>query len=79
MTSRLCKGHPPGFKDIRAWVGRFSGKKGEEDFDLWLSDYKEATVDFEWDDEKHAKWFSWFFEGPAKATWQRTLIDEECA
>ena len=36
-------------------MGRFSGKKGEEDFDLWLSDYKEATADFEWDDDKRAK------------------------
>jgi len=40
--------HPPGFKDIRARVGRssgrFSGKKGNEDFDLWLSDYKEPLL-----------------------------------
>ena len=70
-------GHPPGFKDIRARVGRFSGKSGGEDFGLWLSDYKEATADFGWDDEKRAKWFSWFLEGPAKATWQRTLTTEE--
>ena len=68
-----------GFKDIRARVGRFSGKSGGEDFDLWLSDYKEATADFGWDDGKRAKWFSWFLEGPAKTTWQRTLTTEECA
>ena len=66
-------GHPPRFKDIRARVGRFSGKSGGEDFGLRLSDYKEATADFGWDDGKRAKWFSWFLEGPAKATWQRTL------
>ena len=77
VTRQSRIGHPPGFKDIRARVGRFSGKKGEEDFDLWLSNYKEANADFEWDDDKRAKWFSWFLEGPAKATWQRMLTDEE--
>ena len=25
--------------------------------------------------KKRAKWFSWFLEGPAKATWQRTLAN----
>ena len=79
IRRRSQQGHPPGFKDIRARVGRYSGKKGEEDFDLWLSDYKEATADFEWNDETRAKWFSWFLEGPAKATWQRTLTAEERA
>ena len=77
VTHQSHMGHPPGFKDICARVGIFSGKKGEEDFDLWLSDYKEATADFEWIDEKRAKWFSWFLEGPAKATWQCMLTDEE--
>ena len=32
-TGRI--GHPPGFKDIRARVRRFSGKSGGEDFGLW--------------------------------------------
>ena len=79
VNNRASSSHPPGFKDIRARVGRFSGKTGGEDFSLWLSDYKEATADFGWDDEKRAKWFSWFLEGPAKATWQRTLTTEERA
>ena len=79
VNNRASSGHSPGFKDIRARVGRFSGKTGGEDFSLWLSDYKEATTDFCWDDEKRAKWFSWFLEGPAKATWQRTLTTEERA
>ena len=30
-----------------------------------------------WSDEIRVKWFSWFLEGPAKATWQRTLTTEE--
>ena len=60
VNNRASSSHPPGFKDIRARVGRFSGKTGGEDFSLWLSDYKEATADFGWGDEKRAKWFSWF-------------------
>ena len=60
VSNRVSSGHPPGFKDIRARVGRFSEKTGGEDFSLWLSDYKEATADFCLDDEKRAKRFSWF-------------------
>lgn len=63
--------HLPGFNHIRSHVGRFSGRRGDEDFGLWLADYKEATTDFNWSNEQRAKWFSWFVEGPAKATWQQ--------
>ena len=69
---------PPRFKEIRSRVGKFSGRRGDDDFSLWLTDYEEATEDFSWNDEVRVKWFSWFVEGPAKATWQRTLTHEEC-
>ena len=36
-----------------------------------------ATEDFTWSNEAHVRWFSWFVEGPAKATWQHTLTSEE--
>ena len=68
---------PLGFKEVRSRVGKFSGKKGDEDFGLWLADFQEATDDFSWSNDTRAKWFSWFVEGPAKATWQRTLSAEE--
>ena len=68
---------PLGFKEIRSRVGKFSGRKGDEDFGLWLADFEEATDDFTWSSDTRAKWFSWFVEGPAKATWQRTLSAEE--
>ena len=57
-------------------VGKFSGRKGEEDFRFWLTDSEED--DFTWSSETRAKWFSLFVEGPAKAPWQRTLSVEEC-
>ena len=28
--------HPPGFREPRKQVGRFSGKKGDNNFCLWL-------------------------------------------
>ena len=42
-----------------------------------FADYEEATRDFTWSDDTRVRWFSWFIEGPAKATWQRTLTSEE--
>ena len=73
--SRLVQ--PPGFREIRSRVGTFSGRKGEDDFSLWLTDFEEATTDFTWSDNARVRWFSWFIEGPAKATWQRTLTSKE--
>ena len=35
----------------------FSGKQGEEDFQLWLVDYEEATNDCQWSDKVRARWF----------------------
>ena len=48
-TPRLVQ--PPGFKEIRSRVGKFSGRKGEDDFNLWLADYQEATDHFTWSDD----------------------------
>ena len=67
---------PPGFKEILSRVGKFSGRKGDKDFSLWLTDYEEATDNLNWSDEIRVKWFSWFLAGPAKATWH-TLTTEE--
>ena len=69
--------HPPGFREVRSRVKCFSGKKGEDDFQLWLEDYEEASSDCQWSDKDRARWFSWFIEGPAKVTWQRTLKSTE--
>ena len=69
--------YPPGFKQIQERVGRFTGKCGEEDFEVWLADFREATADCKWTDKQRAQWFSWFLSGAAKSTWQRTLRKEE--
>ena len=69
--------YPPGFKQIQERVGRFTGKCGEEDFEVWLADFREATADCKWTDKQRAQWFSWFLSGAAKSTWQRTLHKEE--
>ena len=69
--------YPPGFKQIQERVGRFTGKCGEEDFEVWLADFREATADCKWTDEQRAQWFSWFLSGATKSTWQRTLRKEE--
>ena len=68
--------HSPGFRELRERVGKFSGKKGDNDFCLWL---EEASKDCKWTDELRARWFSWFVVDPAKATWQQTLTTEEKA
>jgi len=54
-------------------VDKFSGRQAEDNFEVWLQDYVEATEDCGWDDQKCARWFSWFLSGPAKATWQQTM------
>ena len=58
-------------------VDKFSGCQGDDDFEIWLVDFKEATEHCGWQDKQRAKWFSWFLSGPAKATWQRTLKDSD--
>ena len=37
--------HPPGFRELCERVGKFSGKKGYEDFCLWLADFEEVSQD----------------------------------
>ena len=69
--------YPPGFKQIQERVGRFTGKCGEENFEVWLANFREATADCKWTDKQRAQWFSWFLSGAAKSTWQRTLRKEE--
>ena len=54
-------------------IDKFSGESTEEDFEVWLEDFVEATNDCGWTDKQCARWFSWFIRGPAKSTWQRTI------
>ena len=49
----------------------------DEDFEVWLADFREVTADCKWTDQQRAQWFSWFLSGAAKSTWQRTLRKEE--
>ena len=65
----LRQPHPPGFKEMRSRIQPFSGKRGEEDFQLWLKDYEEAFADCQWSDRERSRWFSWFITGFAKATY----------
>ena len=60
--------HPPGFKLLSQRVEKFSGRSGENDFEVWMLDFIEATEDCGWSDEQRARWFSWFLSGPTKAT-----------
>ena len=43
-----------GFKEVRSHVKCFCGKKGEDDFQLWMEDYKEASKDYQWSDQDSA-------------------------
>ena len=69
--------HPPVFKEMQSRVQPFSGKRGEDDFLLWLEDFEEVLADCQWNNQERARWFTWFITGPAKATWQRTLKAED--
>jgi len=64
-------------EDSRNLVDKFSGKDGNDDFEV--ADYKEAIADRGWTDEQRACWFSWFLSSPAKATWQQSLKDTDKA
>ena len=64
---------PRGFKELCHRIDKFSGESAEEDFEVWLEDFVEATNDCGWTDKERARWFSWFIRGPAKSTWQRTI------
>ena len=58
-------------------MDKFSGKPGENDFEVWIEDFQEATADCGRDDQQQVQWFFWFLGGPAKVTWQRTLMRED--
>ena len=53
------------------------GKRAEDDFELWLTNFDEATTAYGWNDKQKAGWFLWFLSRPAKATWQRILTVEQ--
>jgi len=69
--------YPPAFKELQKRVEKFSGKSDENDFEVWLVDFTEATTDCRWTDAERAKWFSWFLAGSAKVTWQQTVKPED--
>ena len=47
--------HPPGFKELRDRVSKFSGD-GREDFEVWLTDFCEANGNCKWTDETRVQW-----------------------
>ena len=67
----------PAFKELLKCVDKFSGKSDENDFEVWLVYFTEATNDCMWTDVERARWFSWFLAGSAKVTWQRTVKPED--
>ena len=69
--------YPPAFRELQRRVDKFSGKSDENDFEVWLMDFTEATTDCKWTDGERAQWFSWFLAGSAKVTWQRTVKSED--
>ena len=74
---RIQDSHPLGFKTLIHRVEKFSGREGDNDFEIWLMDFKEATEHCGWNNKQKTKWFSWFLSGPTKATWQCTLKDTD--
>ena len=79
LPQKRADPHPPGFWALATRVDKFSGKQAEDNFEVWLQDYVEATEDCGWDNQKRARWFSWFLTGPAKATWQQKMLAEDKA
>ena len=69
--------YPPAFREMQRRVDKFSGKSDENDFEVWLVDFTEATNDCMWTDVERVRWFSWFLAGSAKLTWQRTVKSED--
>ena len=47
--------NPPG---LSGRIEKFSGRQGDADFELWVMDFNEATLNCGWDDVQRAKWFS---------------------
>ena len=76
-SRRYLDPHPPGFRALCTRLEKFSVRTGDNDFEVWVEDFKEATTDCGWNDQLQARWFAWFLAGPAKSTWQRTLTSED--
>ena len=76
-SSAVSFKYPPAFKELLKRVDKFSGKSDENDFEVWLVDFTEATNDCMWKDVERARWFSWFLAGSAKVTWQKTVKPED--
>ena len=51
------KYHP---RELQKRIDKFAGKSDENDFEVWLVDFTEATNDCMWTDVERARWFSWF-------------------
>ena len=69
--------YPPAFKELQKCIDKFSSKSDENDVEIWLGDFTEATTDCMWTDIERARWLSWFLAGSAKVTWQRTVKSED--
>ena len=69
--------YPPAFRELQKRIDKFAGKSDENDFEVWLVDFTEATNDCMWTDVERARWFSWFLAGSAKVSWQRTIKPED--
>ena len=65
--------YPLAFRELQKRIDKFAGKSDENDFEVWLVDFTEATNDCMWTDVDRARWFSWFLAGSSKVTWQRTV------
>ena len=50
---RLLDRHiqPRGFKTLHARVRKFSGQRGDNDFEVWAEDFIEATTDCGWNND----------------------------
>ena len=48
---------PRGFKELHFRMRKFSGKDDNDDFEVWVEDYKEDTADCGWTDDQRARWF----------------------
>ena len=47
--------HPPGFRTLLQRVDKFSGHQGDDDFEIWLVDFKEATKNCGLQDKQRVK------------------------
>ena len=65
--------YPPAFRELHKHIDKFAGKSDENDFEVWLVNFTEATNDCMWTDVERARWFSWFLAGSAKVTRQRIV------